>query len=140
VRLGANCLTLLFLHSCEFLSPSFALCCALNHFFFSWDSITIRQTRNHLARDVQYFASKKIIFPDPLAIPSPTSFSQLGFGNPAQRFMVRCIFSPDVSLNMGHYRPFAQGDGLPPGHTTHNVSQSPPSERSYHTRRNLVQL
>ena len=73
-----------------FLSPSI-----LQWLFLPCVRITVRQTRNHQATDVQYIASKRIIIPDPGPQKMPfVSLSELGFGNPAQNFMVCWIVLP----------------------------------------------
>ena len=86
-------------------------------FVFMAYSITVRQTRNHLAPDVQYISSKKIILPDPLVCRF-ASLSNLGFGDPGQKFIVCSFLS---SLDMEYYRLFTEGYGLSPGHMDHQI-------------------
>ena len=62
----------------------------MNNLRLTWCSITVRQTRNHLAADVQYIASKRAIIPNPLEIEA-VSLSALGFVNYKQKLVVHII-------------------------------------------------
>ena len=81
-------------------------------------SITVRQTRNHLATDVEYIASKTITLPDPRRKVRSTILSKLGFGTRTQKFFVRYIplfSSPPQASTLSkqtyllYHRPFSLG-------------------------------
>jgi hypothetical protein len=77
--------------------------------------ITLRQTRNHFATDVDtYIASKTITFPDPCEKSRSTTLSKLGFGTRTHKFWVRFIppllitfqdlsSNPTYLLIIGHF-------------------------------------
>ena len=94
--MSMNCLTPFLPHSTHVIDVSFFLSpfyLFFNDLRLTRRSITVRYTRNHLATDVQYIASKRVVIPDPLKVQS-VSLSNLGFVKSTQQLVVRIIFPP----------------------------------------------
>ena len=87
-------------------------------------SITVCQTRNHLASDVEYIASKTITIPDPQGKVRSTTLSKLGFGTRTQKFWLRwtCVSLFSSSSNFYHSLQYIIG------HFLQVFSCSPPRE------------